>query len=381
MTNNESKGPFEGLLVIDMTHVLNGPFGTQLLCNMGARVIKVEPPGHGDDTRTFGPYVDGQSLYYSFINHGKESVVLDLKNDHDKSIFINMLKQADVLAENFRPGTMEKLGFSWERLQEINPRLIYASSSGFGHTGPLKDAPAYDTIIQAMSGIMMETGYPDAPPVRVGTSLADLCGGVYLFSGIVSALYGREKSQRGAHVDIAMFDATLSFLEHGLMAYIATGKSPQRLGNRHPYMAPFDVFDTQDKPITICCGNDKLFSALCQALELTELVNDPRFISNILRVQNQAILKQYIERTLKTQAAEVWLARIHEVGVPVAPLLSVAEAINLPQTQARNMLIEAGGIMMPGNPIKISGCADPHVMPGAATLDQHGEQIRQEFSS
>lgn len=138
MTNTESKGPFEGLLVIDMTHVLNGPFGTQLLCNMGARVIKVEPPGHGDDTRTFGPYVDGQSLYYSFINHGKESVVLDLKNDHDKSIFINMLKQADVLAENFRPGTMEKMGFSWETLQEINPRLIYASSSGFGHTGPLK---------------------------------------------------------------------------------------------------------------------------------------------------------------------------------------------------------------------------------------------------
>lgn len=227
----------------------------------------------------------------------------------------------------------------------------------------------------------METGYPDAPPVRVGTSLADLCGGVYLFSGIVSALYGREKSQRGAHVDIAMFDATLSFLEHGLMAYIATGKSPQRLGNRHPYMAPFDVFDAQDKPITICCGNDKLFSALCQALELTELVNDPRFSSNILRVHNQAILKEYIERTLKTQVAEVWLARIHEVGVPVAPLLSVAEAINLPQTQARNMLIEAGGIMMPGNPIKISGCADPHVMPGAATLDQHGEQIRQEFSS
>ncbi len=162
MTNNECKGPFEGLLVIDMTHVLQGPFGTQLLCNMGAMVIKVEPPGQRDDTRTFRTYVDGQSLYYSFINHGKEIVVLDLKNDHDKSIFINMLKQADVLAENFRPGTMEKLGFSWETLQEINPRLIYASSSGFGHKGPLKDAPAYDNIIQAMSGIMMETRYPDA---------------------------------------------------------------------------------------------------------------------------------------------------------------------------------------------------------------------------
>lgn len=376
----ENKGPFDGLLVIDLTHVLNGPFGTQLLCNMGARVIKIEPPGHGDDTRTFGPYVDGQSLYYSFINHGKESVVLDLKNEQDKSIFINMLKQADVLAENFRPGTMTKLGFSWETLQQINPRLIYASSSGFGHTGPLKDFSAYDTIIQAMSGIMMETGYPDAPPVRVGTSLSDLCAGVYLFSGIVSALYGREKSQRGAHVDIAMFDSTLSFLEHGLMAYIATGQAPQRLGNRHPYMAPFDVFETQDKPITICCGNDKLFSALCEAMGLPELVSDLRFVSNILRVQNQAVLKQYIESALKTQPADVWLARIHQVGVPVAPLLNVAQAMQLPQTQARNMLVEAGGIMMPGNPIKISGCPDPQVLPGAATLDQHGVQIRREFS-
>lgn len=258
MTNNESKGPFEGLLVIDMTHVLNGPFGTQLLCNMGARVIKVEPPGHGDDTRTFGPYVDGQSLYYSFINHGKESVVLDLKNDHDKSIFINMLKQADVLAENFRRYN-GKTGVFMGNASRNQPAPHICFIVRFRTYRSAKDAPAYDTIIQAMSGIMMETGYPDAPPVRVGTSLADLCGGVYLFSGIVSALYGREKSQRGAHVDIAMFDATLSFLEHGLMAYIATGKSPQRLGNRHPYMAPFDVFNTQDKPITICCGNDKLF--------------------------------------------------------------------------------------------------------------------------
>ncbi len=257
MTNNESKGPFEGLLVIDMTHVLNGPFGTELLCDMGARVIKVEPPGYGDDTRTFGPYVDGQSLYYSFINHGKESVVLDLKNDHDKSIFINMLKQADVLAENFAQVQWKNWGFHGNASEST--RASYMLHRQVSTYRSAKDAPAYDTIIQAMSGIMMETGYPDAPPVRVGTSLADLCGGVYLFSGIVSALYGREKSQRGAHVDIAMFDATLSFLEHGLMAYIATGKSPQRLGNRHPYMAPFDVLNTQDKPITICCGNDKLF--------------------------------------------------------------------------------------------------------------------------
>jgi len=379
MSELTAKGPFEGLLVIDLTHVLNGPFGTQILCDMGARVIKVEPPGHGDDTRTYGPYVDGQSLYYSFVNRGKESVVLNLKQDNDRAIFTNMLKQADVLAENFRPGTMEKLGFSWETLQQINPALIYASSSGFGHTGPMKDAPAYDTIIQAMSGIMMETGFADGPPVRVGTSLSDLCAGVYMFCGIASALYAREKTGRGAHVDIAMFDSTLSFLEHGLMAYIATGHAPERLGNRHPYMAPFDVFATQDKPITICCGNDSLFHSLCEALELHSLASDARYASNILRVQNQAELKTTIESVLKTQPADYWLAHIHQAGVPVAPLLSVSEAMELPQTQARNMLVEAGGIRMPGNPIKISGYPDPHVRPGAATLDQHGEQLRLEF--
>ena len=380
MNESISKGPFDGLLIIDLTHVLNGPFGTQILCDLGARVIKVEQPGHGDDTRTYGPYVDGQSLYYSFVNRGKESVVLNLKEDKDRAIFINMLQKADVLAENFRPGTMEKLGFSWEALQKINPRLIYASSSGFGHTGPMRNAPAYDTIIQAMSGIMMETGFADGPPVRVGTSLSDLCAGVYMFCGIASALYGREKNGRGAHVDIAMFDSTLSFLEHGLMAYIATGKSPERLGNRHPYMAPFDVFNTQDKPVTICCGNDSLFQALCKALDLEALPADPRFASNVMRVQNQVQLKMKLESVLNTQPADYWLSRIHQAGVPVAPLLSVSEAMELPQTQARNMLVEAGGIRMPGNPIKISGYPDPHIRPGAAALDQDGVKIRQEFN-
>lgn len=381
MTEATAKGPFEGVTVIDLTHVLNGPFGTQILCDLGARVIKVEQPGHGDDTRTYGPFVGDQSLYYSFVNRGKESVVLNLKDEKDRAIFVNMLKQADVLAENYRPGALDKLGFSWPELQQINPRLIYASSSGFGHTGPLRDAPAYDTIIQAMSGIMMETGFADGPPVRVGTSLSDLCAGLYMFSGIASALYAREKTGHGAHVDIAMFDSTLSFLEHGLMSYIATGESPPRLGNRHPYMAPFDVFDTQDKPITICCGNDGLFVALCGALDCPELVNDERFTSDQLRVQHQAELKKLIEGVLKTQTAETWLTKIHQAGVPVAPLLTVAQAVELPQTQARNMMVDVDGIRMPGNPIKISGYADPHKRPPAASLDQHGEQLRLEFGN
>lgn len=381
MNKTASKGPFDDILVIDLTHVLNGPFGTQILCDLGARVIKVEQPGHGDDTRTYGPFVKDESLYYSFVNRGKESVILNLKDEKDHAIFVNMLKKADVLAENFRPGALDKLGLSWEELQKINPRLVYASSSGFGHSGPLKDAPAYDTIIQAMSGIMMETGFPDGPPVRVGTSLSDLCAGLYMFSGIASALYAREKTGRGAHVDIAMFDSTLSFLEHGLMSYIATGASPPRLGNRHPYMAPFDVFNTGDNPVTICCGNDALFISLCGALSRPELTTDPRFTSDRLRVEHQAELKIIIEEVLKTQSAEYWLEKIHQAGVPVAPLLNVAQAVEHPQTKARNMIVEAGGIRMPGNPVKISGYPDPHIRPGAARLDQHGEQLRLEFGT
>lgn len=384
MTNQYSgavNGPFNGLLVIDLTHVLNGPFGTQILTDLGARVIKVEQPGHGDDTRLYGPFVNGESLYYSFTNRGKESIVLNLKDDADREVFLNMVKQADVLAENFRPGTMDKLGLSYETLAEINPRLIYASSSGFGHTGPLANAPAYDTIIQAMSGIMMETGFADGPATRVGTSLSDLCGGIYMFCGIASALYGREKTGKGTHVDVAMFDSTIAFLEHGLMNYVATGKSPERLGDRHPYMAPFDVFQTKDKQIAICCGNDELFIELCQALGKPDLVHDERFNSNANRVKNQAELKVIIEQSLSEQNAQYWLTEIDKHRVPVAPLLGVAEAMQLPQTKARNMLIDAGAVKVPGTPIKLSSYPDPTVRKGAPKLDEHGQALRHEFAT
>lgn len=379
MTTQSQKRPFDDLLVIDLTHVLNGPFGTQILADFGARVIKVEPPGHGDDTRLYGPFVNGQSLYYSFTNRGKESIVLNLKDEADKAIFMNMIKKADIVAENFRPGTMDKLGLSYEALSAINPRLIYASSSGFGHTGPLSQAPAYDTIIQAMSGIMDGTGFPDGPATRVGTSISDLCGGIYMFCGIATALYAREKTGKGSKVDVAMFDSTLAFLEHGLMHYVATGETSERMGNRHPYMSPFDVFETQDKAITICCGNDSLFEELCHALNTPDLVNHPLYKTNADRVKNQATLKIEIEKVLKQKPAAYWLNIIDQNKVPVAPLLGVAEAMNLPQTKARNMLIEAGGIKVPGTPIKLSCCEDLTVRPSAPELDQHGAQIRAEF--
>lgn len=380
-TINRPAGPFSDLLVIDLTHVLNGPFGTNILTDLGARVIKVEQPGHGDDTRLYGPFVNDQSLYFSFVNRGKESIVLNLKDDADREIFLNMVREADVLAENFRPGTMQHLGFSYDTLSRINPRLVYASSSGFGQTGPMASYPAYDTIVQAMSGIIDATGFPGGPATRPGTSLSDLCAGVFMFCGIASALYDREKTGKGAHVDVAMFDATLAFLEHGFMSYVATGHAPKRIGNRHPYMAPFDVFEARDRQFVICCGNDSLFAKLCNAIDRPELAKDPRFVGNHERMEHAAALKEELETTLRSQDASYWLSVIHEAGVPVGPLLDIAEAAALPQTAARNMVIEAGGVRMPGNPVKISGYDDPAVRPGAPSLDQHGQALRKEFSA
>ena len=374
-------GPFSGLLVIDLTHVLNGPFGTTILNDLGARVIKIEPPGHGDDTRTFGPFYKGQSLYFSFVNRGKESIVLNLKEEADRTIFLNMVRQADILTENFRPGAMDRLGFSYEELSKLNPRLVYASSTGFGQTGPLKTFPAYDTIVQGMSGLMSITGFPDGPPIRVGTSLSDLVGGTFMFSGIASALYAREKTGKGCHVDVAMFDGTFAFLEQGLMDYSATGESAKRLGNRHPYMTPFDTFEAADTQLVICCGNDHLFGELCHAIGRPELAQDKRFLTDPDRNANDAALKAEMEVALKKQPAAHWLKVLHEAGVPVGPINNIKQAAEHPQTKARNMYIEAGGVKMPGNPIKISGYDDPPIRVGAPELNQHGAALRREFSA
>jgi CoA:oxalate CoA-transferase len=374
-------GPFSGLLVVDLTHILNGPFGTMILNDLGARVIKIEPPGHGDDTRTLGPFYKGQSLYFSFVNRGKESIVLNLKEEADRGVFLNMVRQADVLTENFRPGVMDRLGLSYEEMSKLNPRLIYASSTGFGQTGPLRAFPAYDTVVQGMSGLMSITGFPDGPPTRVGTSLSDLVGGLFMSCGIASALYAREKTGKGCRVDVAMFDGTFAFLEQGLMAYSATGESPKRLGNRHPYMTPFDTFEAADTQFVICCGNDHQFGELCRAISRPELTQDKRFLSDLDRDANNAALKAEMEVALKKQPAAHWLKVIHEAGVPVGPINDIKAAAEHPQIKARNMLIEAGGVKMPGNPVKISGYDDPPVRVGAPELNQHGAALRLEFGA
>ncbi len=381
MDDEKSKnGPLAGILVVDLTHVLSGPFATNILCDLGARVIKVEQPPEGDESRYWGPFVNGQSMEYTFVNRGKESILLNLEDTADREIFLNMIKKADVIAENFRPGTMAKLGFSYDKLKAVNPRLIYASLSGFGQTGPLSQSPAYDTIIQAMSGLMMQTGFPGQPPVRVGTSIVDMITGLYLFSGITTALYAREKTGKGAYIDVAMFDSTISILEQGLLTYLATGSSPQRVGNRDLYIAPFDIYKTKDKYIAICCGNDHLFAKLCDSIGAPQLKTDPRFITNKDRVAHQEELKQELEKVLKTDTADHWITVIDKTGVPAGPILSVDEAMKMPQVKERHMLVESGGMLMPGMPIKISGYPDPDTRPPAPELNEEGDLLRKEFA-
>jgi CoA:oxalate CoA-transferase len=380
-TNGGSKGPFEGIIVIDLSHVLAGPFCTMLLSDLGARVIKVERPGSGDDSRAFGPFLDDKSLYFGFINRGKQSIALNLKHEDDRTLFESMVRKADVLVENFRPGTMEHLGYTWKALSAMNPRLVYASASGYGQTGPKRAEPAYDTVIQGMAGLMSLTGFANGPATKAGTSIADITTGIYTFGAIVSALYAREKSGHGARVDIAMFDAVLSILEHGLMHYAATGKVPERLGNRHPTITPFDTFAAADKAFVICAGDNALFAALCTSLGRAELATDARFSDNDRRTENAVALRAELETVLKTQPAGHWLPILDKAGIPCGSINDVASAVADPQVAARNMMITAGGVRMPGNPIKISGYDDPAERAAAPALDASGTAIRAEFAS
>lgn len=372
--------PLDGILVVDFTRVLAGPFCTALLADLGARVIKVERAGAGDPARGFGPFKDGRSLYFAFVNRGKESIALDLKrSERDRELALRIAARADVLVENFRPGAMDRLGLGWEALAAQNPRLIYASASGFGHTGPWSKLPAYDTVIQAMSGIMSETGFPGGPPTRVGASIADLTTGVYAVAAISTALYARERTGRGTHIDLAMLDAMVSYLEHGFMHVAAYGTPPGRIGNRHPSITPFDTFATADRDIVICAGDERLFARACAVLGCDALPRDARFASNAARTEHEPALKQAFERALAAHGAEHWLARLTEAGVPCAPINDVAQIAASPQIAARNMLVTSGGVAMPGNPLKLADYADPDTRPAEPALDQHGESIRAEF--
>ena len=368
------RGPLDNLLVVDLSRVLAGPYATMVLADLGARVIKVEAPETGDDARHFGPFIGGKSAYFMSLNRGKESIALNLKAPGDRVLFEQLVAVADVLVENYRPGTMERLGYGWDELRALNHRLVYAAVSGFGHTGPYRERAAYDMVVQGMGGIMSVTGQPDSEPTRVGSSIGDITAGLFGVAGILSALVDRERSGEGAMVDVGMLDCQVAILENAIARYLAGGEVPRPLGARHPSITPFEAFRTADDHVIVAAGNRALFEKLCGALDRPDLLADPDFETNDLRTENHARLKAEIEKTMTTRPAEQWLAAIGAAGVPCGPINNVAQVVDDPHIAARNMIIhatdpEAGEVRMAGNPVKISGFDDPPERPAAPDLD------------
>ena len=378
-------GPLKNLLVVDLTRVLVGPYCTMILSDLGARVIKIEAPETGDDSRKFGPFVKDQSAYFMSLNRGKESIALNLKNEEDKKIFEKILSRADILVENFKPGTLEKWGYGWKDVCKKYPKLIYASASGFGQTGPLKDLPAYDMVVQGMGGLMSVTGQPNSEPTRVGTSIGDITAGLFTAIGINAALYDREKTGKGMFIDVSMLDSQIAILENAIARYLSKNEIPKPMGSRHPSIAPFEAFKTKDTYIIIAAGNDKLFEKLCEHLNITECVSDDRFKTNSMRCENMNDLKKIIEDKLIVKNTDDWTKGMEELKIPCGPIYNIKQAVENPQIEARNMIVKSyhkiiGEFKLAGNPIKMSSYKDENKRGDIPDLDEHRDKILKEFS-
>ena len=361
MMDPDDRRPLAGVRVLDLTRVLAGPYCTMILADLGAEVVKVERPEVGDDARHFGPFLaSGMSGYFASINRGKKSVVLNLKGAQDRETFLQLVAKADVLVENFRPGTMEKLGIGEAALRAINPRLICASASGFGREGLHGARAAYDIIVQAMSGMMSVTGTDADHPVRVGTSISDILTGMFAAIGILAALQRRTRDGQGAGLDLAMLDCTVAAMENALVRHVVTGTPPEPLGTRHPSITPFQAFDTADQPIVIAAGNDVLWAKLCETVGASDLVEDSRFITNHDRTENHAALEPLLQEKLLERAAGDWLQRLDAAGIPCARICSMADVVSDPHLEARGMLhhMDDGDgnlFLTAGSPIRMDG--------------------------
>ncbi len=373
--------PLSGITVLDMSHVLSGPFCTMHLADNGARVIKIERE-KGDDTRYFSPFYDNaKSAYFHAINRGKESIKLNLKKIEDMKILDNIMKKADVLVENFRPGTMEKLGLAPKELLKKYSNLIICSISGFGQTGPMAKTPAYDTVMQGLSGAMSFTGKEGETHSRLGIPVCDLGAGMYAFGAICAALVGRARTGKGTWIDISMLDSVWTMLESGLLNVLAKGKDLLCLGNRHPNITPFDTFRCADQPIAMCCANDALYVKAMDVLGMPEFKEKPEYLTNHLRTQNHAALKEKIEAVLGTQPASYWLEKLEAGGVPCGPVNTVSQAANLEQLAVRDMTPLSGGQPVFGTPFKYSSYDSRIAQKPAPDVDEDGEALRREFSS
>ena len=372
-------GPLEGIKVLDLTRVLAGPYATMILSDLGADVIKIEQPEIGDESRNFGPFKNGFSLYFMSVNRGKRSITLDLKTDRGQDIFKQLVKQSDILVENFRPGTMKKLGLDYETLAAEHPALIYAACSGFGQTGPFAEKGAYDMIIQGMGGIISITGEPDGPPVRVGTSISDITAALFTTIGILSALHNRNSTRKGQLVDVAMLDSLVAVLESAIVRYFATDEIPQPLGSRHPAITPFEAFESADGHIIIAIGNDTLWAKFCEHVDQKNLISDPRFSTNVERTANHSELFPILSEIMRQRTTDEWIDALENIGVPCGPINTIDKVVNHPQVQARDMITQVihqmtGAVEVPGLPIKLSDTPGDVDIP-APNLGEHTVEI------
>lgn len=353
----------QNVKVLDLTRVLAGPFATMILADLGADVLKIERPGTGDDSRSFGPYVHGESGYFMSINRNKKSMTLNLKTERGRDIFKQLIPSFDVVVENFRPGTMDKLGLGYENLKELNPRIIYAAISGFGRTGPYSRRPAYDIVIQALGGLMSITGQRNGQQTRVGASVGDITAGLYGCIGILGGLVRRAESGQGCLIDVAMLDCQVSILENALARYFSSGEVPVPIGNRHPSIVPFESFDASDGLIIIAAGNDSLWGKFCKAVNRPDLEKDERFITNDMRTRHYKDLKEHLVSEIKKKTVDEWCEILDAEGIPCGPVNTIDEVVNHPQVRARNMVTSflhplAGEVKIPGNPLKVHEDAD-----------------------
>ena len=374
----------EGIKVLDLSRALAGPYCTMMLADMGAEVIKLEMPGKGDDSRSWGPpFVEGESAYFMSINRNKKSITLNMKNEQSKEIVTKLIKQADVLVENFRPGAMDRLGFGYDAVKEMNPGIIYSSISGFGQDGPYRMLPGFDQVLQGMGGLMSITGEPGGPPIKVGVAIADIAGGMFAAFGIVTALFNREKTGKGQMVDVSLLDSQVAWLTYRAGAYFASGEVPQPVGSGHPVIVPYQAFKAKDVYINIAVGNDQLWEKFCKAVGLESVMDDPKFATNAKRVENRGEIVKIVGDLIVTKEGQEWLNILEEAGVPCGPIYSVDKIFSDPQVLHRQMMQEldhtkVGKVKVTGIPVKLSETPG-EVQTPPPYLGEHTQEVLKEL--
>lgn len=374
--------PLQSVRVLDLSRVLAGPYCTMMLGDLGAEVIKVERPGSGDDTRQWGPpFAGGESAYYLCCNRNKQSITINLKSPEGRELVARLAEQSDVLVENFLPGQLDQWGLGYAALSTSNPRLIYCSITGFGQTGPLRDEPGYDIMIQAMSGVMSITGESDGPPTKLGVAISDITAGMFACQSILAALYARERTGLGERIDIALFDSTLAWLANVGSNYLVSGKVPQRHGSAHPNIVPYQAFAAADGSLILAVGNDSQFARFCDVIERPDLATDPRFQTNAARVQNRQTLIPIVAARFPERPVADWLQNLAAVGVPAGPVNTIDQALAESQTSERDMLYTVphptiGTLKMIGSPLHLASNPSPPKLP-PPTLGQHTDSALQ----